>query len=488
MKKTLIIATLVILAGVCILFACKKAMNKPEQLSADASGKNLKLNAMTCSYVDLSGALSTQTLVNTNIYRINGIVTIPNNVTVTVPAGTIFYGVKSSTNPAWLVIEKGGKLIATGTSSNPIIFTSDQAPGSRAAGDWGGLAYAGNAPVNSTTLGITLKSTGSPTYTLNGGGSTSADNSGTLQYVQMYFAGKGDSGDDRSRAGLILNSVGSGTTIDHVQISNSLYDGFAIYGGTAKQNYLISYNAGRTDFRISYGYQANMQFLAAMRLNNSAVPPSPYLAYGLDITNDLTGSTNTPLTQPIISNITVLGPNHCSATTVNASFKNAIRFGLNGAGKIYNSVFSSWNSTATPSGLLIDGSGSVGQTASNNLDFSYNSFNNSGTTPYSSPSWTGGCSATMAAWITGTGVVGCRETGNQFSVSTLGYDSSFCSDFCAAGFSQNFVLGTTTLSSPNFTWDTGSAFSHPTYRGAFGSTDFTQSWTNWCAQNTSYCQ
>jgi hypothetical protein len=484
MKKTLTIATLVALIGVCILFACKKTGSK-ENLSTSTT-RDLKANAITCNFIDLSGELSTQTLVNTNIYRLNGIVTIPSGVTVTVPAGTVFYGVKSATAPAWLVIEKGGKLIATGTSSSPIVFTSDQAPGSRAAGDWGGIAFAGNAPVNSTTLGITLKST-TPTYSLNGGGSTSADNSGTLQYVQMFFAGKGDSGDDRSRAGLILNSVGSATTIDHLQISNSLYDGFAMYGGTVKQNYLISYNAGRTDFRISYGYQANMQYLAAMRLNNSAVPPTPYLAYGLDITNDLSGSTNTPLTQPVISNITVLGPNHCSSSTVSSSFADAIHFGLNGAGKIYNSVFSSWNSSITPSGLLIDGSGSVGQTASNNLEFSYNSFDNSGATPYSSPSWTGGCSATMAAWITGTGVVGCRETGNQFSVSTLGYDSSFCSDFCGSGFSQNFVLGTTTLSSPNFTWDTGGAFSHPTYRGAFGATDFTQGWTNWCAQNSSYC-
>jgi len=481
MKKIFISSFVAIICVICILVACKK--NKD---ISNESGDKAKLSTQSvqaCNFVTLSGTLSTQTLVNTNVYKLSGIVVIPSGVTVTINAGTVIQGIKSATT-AWLVIEKGGKLVATGTSSNPIIFTSDQAAGSRAPGDWGGIAFAGNAPSNvSPTLDIPLSSG----YTLSGGASTSADNSGSLRFVQIHYGGKGYTSNE-SKAALLLNAVGSGTTIDHVQVSNSLYDGIATYGGTVKLTNMISYNAGRTDIPISYGYTGKMQFLAAMRLNNSASPAAP--AYGLEISNQLASSSAaTPLTLPVISNITVQGPNYCSGTAVSSNFKYAVHYFNNGAGKIYNSVFSSWNNSVTPSGLLIDDAGSIAKTASNDLEFSYNSFDNSGGTPYSNGavSWSSsGCSTSMALWIT-PGLPGCREAGNQFSVTTLGYDASFCNDYCATGFSRNFVLGTTTMSSPNFTWDTGSAFSHVTYRGAFGATDFTQSWTEWCAQNKDYC-
>ncbi|SDE86613.1 hypothetical protein SAMN05216464_110110 [Mucilaginibacter pineti] len=490
MKKTIILATLVIATCVCILFACKKNQPSPASNEAMASkNPSLRINAVTCNFVDLTGTLTTQTLSASNVYRLNGIVIVPSGQTLTIPAGTVIQGVQSSTNPAWLVIEKGGKLIATGTAGSPIVFTSNQPAGSRNPGDWGGIAFAGNAPTNVTSLSIPLK-TPATSYNLVGGGSTPADNSGKLQYVQILFAGKANSTDPLAQSGLILNSVGTGTAIDHIQVSNSLNDGIATYGGTVKQTFMVSYNAGRTDFPISFGYEGIMQTLAAMRLNNSAVPPSN--AYGFEISNNArTTSTATPLTQPIISNATVLGPNHCSGTTVSSNYIAAVHFRLNGAAKFYNSVFDAWNTSATQAGLLMDDAGSIAQTASNNLEFSYNSFSNSGATPYSigSLSWTGsgGCSTSLPVWITGAGTSTCKEAGNQFSVTTLGYDGSFCNDFCSSGFTSNFVLGTTTLSAPNFTWDTGSAFNHVTYRGAFGSTDFTQSWTNWCAQNTAYC-
>jgi hypothetical protein len=490
MKRTIFLATLVIATGLCILFACKKNQPSPAASNEAIASKNpsLRVNAVTCNFIDLTGTLTTQTLSASNVYRLNGIVTVPSGVILTIPAGTMIQGVQSSTSPAWLVIEKGGKLIATGTASSPIVFTSNQPAGSRAPGDWGGIAFAGNAPNNLTSLSIQLKTPATP-YTLVGGGSTATDNSGNLQYVQVLFAGKANSTDPLAQAGLILNSVGSGTAIDHVQVSNSFNDGIATYGGMVKQNFMISYNARRTDFPISFGYQGNMQFITAMRLNNSAVPTTN--AYGLEISNNVASSTTaTPLTRPVISNVTVLGPNHCSATTVSSNYIDAIHFKFNGAAKIYNSVFDAWNTAATQAGLLIDDAGSIAQTSSNNLEFSYNSFSNSGATPYSigSLSWTGsgGCSTSLAVWITGSGTSTCKEAGNQFSVSTLGYDASFCNDFCSSGFTSNFVLGTTTLSAPNYTWDTAGVFSHVTYRGAFGSTDFTQNWSNWCGQDA-YC-
>lgn len=484
MKKKLTLSALAIVIAGVLFFACKKSGTNDSLFSGPDKQSSSLNTLLTCNYVTLSGALSTQTLSNTNIYKLDGIVRIPSGVTVTIPAGTVLQGIKSATT-AWLVVEKGGKLIATGTSSSPIVFTSDQAAGSRATGDWGGIVIAGQANNNSSnSLDIPLSST----YTVNGGGTNNTDNSGNLQFIQVHFAGKGYIADP-SKTGLILNSVGTGTAIDHVQVNNPMYDGVGVFGGLVRLTNMISYNAGRTDYSISYGYQGNMQYIAAMRMNNAAVPALP--AYGLDISNQPTvASGNAPTTQPVISNLTVLGPNYCNGTTVNSNFKNSVHYFNNGAGKIYNSVFSSFNTGATQSGLLIEGAGTVAKTVSNELQFSYNSFHASGTTPYgTTATWSGsGCGTTMAGWIDGTGTIACREAGNQFSVATLGYDGSFCSDYCAGGFSQNFVLGTTSLSAANFTWDTGSAFSHATYRGAFGASDFTSGWTNWCGQNVSYCQ
>ena len=129
MKKTITIIVLALVTGACILFACKKSQTQ-SSLSANLNAKG-RLSAQACSFVTLTGVLTTQTLVNTNVYKINGIVRIPSGVTLTIPAGTKLMGITSSTDPAYLVVEKGGKLIATGTSSNPIVFTSDQAAGSR---------------------------------------------------------------------------------------------------------------------------------------------------------------------------------------------------------------------------------------------------------------------------------------------------------------------------------------------------------------------
>jgi hypothetical protein len=485
MKKIHLVALAILWIGAAF-YACKKAgqennnFNDPQGNAKDAKA------LLACTYETLSGNItSDRTLSSTIVYKIDGCVTVKSGVTLTIPAGTILQGMKtpSAGGKSFLIAERGAKITAIGTATSPIIFTSDQLAGSRNPGDWGGLRLFGNANNNNAnSLNVDL---GCATYM--GGGTNNADNSGTLEYVQIHFAGALAVAGDISRAGLLLNSIGTGTMINHIQISNSLNDGFAVFGGKVKVENAISYKAQRMDFQLSYGYQGNMQYLAAMRLSGSPAPVTQ--VYAVNISNQLTGvSTNTPLTQPVISNLTVMGPNYCGATGVSANFHYAVRFFNNGAGRIYNTVLSSWNGK----GLYIDGTNTVSQTGTDNITFSYNSIHNS-SVPYAANApigWaaSGGCGASIAAWITGTSPAACKEAGNEFSVATLGYNSSFCSDYCAAGFSQNFTLGATTLSAPNYAWDIAGAFSHATFRGAFAATDFTQSWTEWCAGNNPYCQ
>ena len=482
MKKLLTVVAVAIFATV-LIFACKKAGENNSSFESNDNRSASARDAVACNFITLSGDItSNMTLSAANVYKLNGCVTVKSGVTLTIPAGTVLQGIKTTGAQAFLIVERNGKIVANGTPTNPIIFTSDQPVGARAPGDWGGIALFGNANNNnSNSLSVDM---GCAPYI--GGGTNNADNSGVLKYVQVHFAGAQASATSPSRSAVLLNSVGTGTVVDHMQITNSLNDGLTALGGKVKLDYILSYNQRRIDYQLSFGYQGNMQFIAALRFTPTIVPPVS--VYGMNISNHISNLNATPITKPTISNLTVLGPNYCGATSVSANYQYAVRFFNNGAAEMYNSVLSSFNGK----GLLIDGQPSVSQTASNNLQFSYNSFHNSATSTFnfiSGSSWSlsGGCGTSIASWINGTGAVACRETGNQFSVASLGYDASFCGNFCAAGFSPNLVLGATSLLAPVYSWDTGSAFAHPNYRGAFGSTDWTQGWIAPCPGDVNYC-
>lgn len=482
MKKLLLIFFLSFSVSI-VFFACKKYAKDPGELSGDAKLAGVKA-ALACTFETLSGNItSSRTLSSTTVYKLDGCVTVKTGATLTIPAGTLLLGMKTPTagGKSALIVEKGAKLNINGTSSAPVIFTSDQNAGSRNPGDWVGVRIFGQAPNNNANaLNVDM---GCAIY--SGGGTINADNSGTMQYFQIHYAGAQATSGDFSQASIMLNSLGTGTTIDHLQISNTLNDGMAVFGGLVKIANVASYNADRTDFRYEFGYRGNSQFLASMRLNNAAIPSND--AFGIFVINNRFTPGNAPVTNPVISNATILGPNSCGNATVNSRFREAVRISNSAGAKLYNNVLSSWNTTTTPSGFNIDNGTSIAKTATNDLQFSYNSFHQSGATPYAAgAAWTSACESSIALWITGAGGLPCDESGNQFSVSTLGYNSSFCSNFCS-GFSQNFTLGMTTLSSPNYSWDTGGQFSHPTYRGAFGATDWTLGWTDWCPGSHNYC-
>ncbi|UOQ65881.1 hypothetical protein [Hymenobacter volaticus] len=171
----------------------------------------------------LSGNLTTQTLSRNTIYLLQGFVYVPNGVTLTIEPGTIIKGDKVSKGS--LIVQRGGRLIADGTPTQPIVFTSNQPAGSRAAGDWGGIILCGSAPQNLP---------GDPTIeggpVANFGGTNAADNSGILRYVRIEFPGVEFVANNEIN-GLTLGGVGSGTIIDYVQVSYSGDDSYEWFGG-----------------------------------------------------------------------------------------------------------------------------------------------------------------------------------------------------------------------------------------------------------------
>ncbi len=193
-------------------------------------------------------------------YLLKGWVYIADGAELTIEPGTIIKGDKQT--KAALIAERGGKLIAKGTATEPIVFTSEEAAGSRKPGDWGGIILCGKAKNNQTEQQIE----GGPRT--KHGGADDADNSGALSYVRIEFAGYPFQ-KDKEINGLTLGSVGSGTEIDHVQVSYSNDDSFEWFGGTVNCKYLVAYKGWDDDFDTDNGFSGKVQYGLSARQQDS---------------------------------------------------------------------------------------------------------------------------------------------------------------------------------------------------------------------------
>lgn len=289
-----------------------------------------------------AGSITTNTTWTKNkTYLLNGWVYVRDGATLTIEAGTVIRGDK--TNKGSLIIEKGGKLIANGTATEPIVFTSNQAAGSRTYGDWGGIVICGKAPINVTGGSGTIEGGVGSTY----GGTDAADNSGSLQYVRIEFPGIAFVTNSEIN-GITFGGVGSGTTLDNIQVSYSGDDSFEWFGGTVNAKHLIALRGWDDDFDTDFGFSGMVQF--AVSLRDPAVADQSQ-SNGFESDNDGTGSTNTPYTSAIFSNVSLFGPLATPSTpNVNALYRRAAHIRRNNKLQVYNTVFAGW-----PTGLYIDG-------------------------------------------------------------------------------------------------------------------------------------
>lgn len=437
----------------------------------------LSLSTASAQTETLTGNLSTtKNLSASTCYELDGCYRVQSGGMLNIPAGTV---IRANTNAA-LIVEKGGQIFATGSSSNPVVFTSSKAVSSRAPGDWIGVSIAGDAPTNISGGKSINRTCGN----ITGGGSTSNDNSGTLQFVRIEFAGGGAVGDDETNA-LNLLGVGSGTTIDHIMVSECLKDGFDFFGGTVDANYLVTYNTHKSDVVMSDGYIGKMQFLTSLRLDAAAHDGSTALnSNGLVIRNDLSNSSNTPFTNPIISNATFLGPNYCTPSgSPHSDFKSGIYLYHNATAQIYNSFIAGWRT-----GLTIEDANTIDNANINNsiiLDnntFYANIANYSNIPAPFNPSGTG-CANTINLWMTSGSCV-------QNTIEALSFDdynSSICGNFCMTSPTLTLV-DNNDIGGADYGWDVNGDFVHTDYRGSLLSgTDWSSSWAKFCPQEESYC-
>ncbi len=255
-----------------------------------------------------------RTLFADTTYTLQGYVKVTDGATLTIEPGTTILG-DAGTPGSSLWILRGAQIVADGTADAPIVFTSSNAAGSRAPGDWGGIVIVGNGIINRTGVIFTE----GPTEEAEdyGGGTDNADNSGTLRYVRIEFAGYDVSGGANTELNALSSyAVGSGTTYEYIQALAGLDDSFEFWGGAVDSRFLVSYESGDDHFDTSEGHVGRHQFLIGFQ--STRLEPAPNAG---EISSDpqgfemdgcagsgcAAGTRSEPFTDPIFANVTLVG-------------------------------------------------------------------------------------------------------------------------------------------------------------------------------------
>jgi len=452
-------------------------------------------------------------------YFLKGQVFVDEGVTLTIPAGTIIKGDKAT--KATLIVKPGGKLDALGEANNPVVFTSSLPPGARDRGDWGGVVILGDAWVNQTALPkIEGISPDVPYGNITSPTTNATSNSGTLRYVRIEYAGIELTPNNETNS-LTMGGVGSGTTIEYVQVSYGGDDGFEWFGGTVNGKYLISHSTWDDDFDTDFGWGGNVQFGLVVR-NTFFADQSGSNAFESDNgpnAND-TPSGAAGYTRGIFSNITVLGPRDFTTGTgtgtqaraISGNFQNAAHLRRRTALSIFNSFFSGF-----PVGIRLDDQPTLDNLNSNAGRYAYNvlaSPNNTvlGTTTASSNvAFATGLSAGDATFVqtyfNANNNTLTNSSGGAPWSPTPGTPAGSVDPYPGLGLNANMFWGALTSSTypsnPGFavtagTLSTGANFgdakfagntffnSTVVYRGAFGATDWTDGWAEFQPLNKVY--
>ena len=230
------------------------------------------------------------TLDPTKVYKLSGRVLITDGSKLRIPAGTRIEGVGGTSS--YIAVAQGGQIFVNGTSSAPVVMTSSLS--NPQPGDWGGLVLCGKAPTN---RGATAQAEVSD---LTYGGNVLNDNSGVIKYLRIEYSGAAFNS-EKEFNGLSLFGVGSGTTIDHVQIHNGADDGIEFYGGTVSAtNLVITGNEDdQFDWVEGWSGQLNANWYGKLGLGRGN--------RGIEADNLSDNNTATPISNPKISNLTLIG-------------------------------------------------------------------------------------------------------------------------------------------------------------------------------------
>ena len=278
---------LLVLLAIIALSSCKKELG----------GGEGPINVP--STTTLSGNINTTTtLTSDKTWTLKGYVYVTDGAKLIIQPGTTI--ISDIAEKGALCIERGAQIIAEGTATKPIVFTSGKNAGEKSPGDWGGIVILGRAKTNRSSEPTIEGGIGRP-Y----GGINDADNSGILKYVRIEYAGVAALPNSEINA-LTLGGVGLGTVIEHVQTVYANDDAFEFFGGTVSPKNLYAFATADDDYDFDFGYTGT--------ITNSVSKRDPQFVdngdagNGVECDNDGTGSSAQPFTHPKLIGIVLVGP------------------------------------------------------------------------------------------------------------------------------------------------------------------------------------
>ena len=409
----------------------------------------------------IRGAISANTTWTADTrYLLSGRVDVASGVTLTIEPGTTVCGDADQTmmNVSYLNVAQDAKLIADGSAAKPIVFTSNRAVGQRRPQDWGGIVLRGRAPINNPPdIGKGPETTCVQAEASAGlygpcGSPRPDDNSGTLRYVRIEFAGR-EFAPDKELNALSLYAVGSGTTLDYIQVHRGSDDGIEFFGGTVNLKHAVASAIQDDAFDWEFGWVGKGQFWVSTQ--DSSIGNR-----GFESDNNRMNATLDPHSNPTISNITLLGLGR--GTTAGGSDKReGIAFRSGTHGSLSNLIISGF----TDAGVAFE-EATVGQASAGKLTLTKTLFWGNGPAGdaknISDVKMLGTTAFDVKAWVLGQN--GNRETDPML---TDPFNAGAPSFLPKAG--SPALQGATPPSDP--------FFAQVAHFGAFGSEDWTAGWT-----------
>ncbi len=286
MKKLL---TILLALG---LFSCER------ELGGDEGPINVPTTTTLTGNIN-----TTTTLTSDKVWTLKGYVYVTDGAKLIIQPGTTI--VSDVAEKGALCIERGSQIIAEGTQSKPIVFTSGRPEGQRSPGDWGGIVILGRAKTNRSSEPTIEGGIGRP-Y----GGTNDSDNSGVMRYVRIEYAGIAAMPNSEINA-LTLGGVGNGTILENIQTIYANDDAFEFFGGTVNGKNLYAFATADDDFDFDFGYTGVITNGVAKR--DPQFVDSGDAGNGIECDNDGTGSGAQPITHPKLFNMILVGPNISSA-------------------------------------------------------------------------------------------------------------------------------------------------------------------------------
>jgi hypothetical protein len=280
--------------------------------------------------VEVSGEITEDTSWECPLYVLDGQVFVVNDSTLTIAAGTEILGQPGVDGGSALIVTRGSQLVANGSPTEPIVFTSGSPVGERITGDWAGVALLGAATTNDGSC-VDDGDTGTPECDAPGffedriegipvaddrgkyGGSDDASSCGSLQYVRIEFAGA-ELSPDNELNGLTLGGCGSGTTLSHIQVHRGKDDGIEFFGGTASIDHAIISGPSDDGLDCDEGWRGEGQFIVVHQFAGIGDNAIECDSLGSDEDAE-------PRTNPSLSNLTLVGAGEGRVAVLREGFR-----------------------------------------------------------------------------------------------------------------------------------------------------------------------